>query len=215
MKNSLKSTIMVTLLFFVAQKSNAQINKDDKELNIRIGAKVGLNYSNVFDQKGDDFLADSKFGLAGGGFISIPLGLRFGLQPEVLFSQKGYKATGSIIGFDYEMTRKTSFIDIPLYFAFRPIPVITVLAGPQFSYLINQKDVFTSSAVSYNAEQEFKNENIRKNIMSLIGGIDINLNTIMIGARAGFDVQENQGDGTNMIPRYKNVWFQGTIGIRL
>jgi hypothetical protein len=206
---------MVTLLFFVAQKSNAQINKDDKELNIRIGAKVGLNYSNVFDQKGDDFLADSKFGLAGGGFISIPLGLRFGLQPEVLFSQKGYKATGSIIGFDYEMTRKTSFIDIPLYFAFRPIPVITVLAGPQFSYLINQKDVFTSSAVSYNAEQEFKNENIRKNIMSLIGGIDINLNTIMIGARAGFDVQENQGDGTNMIPRYKNVWFQGTIGIRL
>ncbi len=215
MKNSLKSTIMVTLLFFVAQKSNAQINKDDKELNIRIGAKVGLNYSNVFDQKGDDFVADSKFGLAGGGFISIPLGLRFGLQPEVLFSQKGYKATGSIIGFDYEMTRTTSFIDIPLYFAFRPIPVITVLAGPQFSYLINQKDVFTSSAVSYNAEQEFKNENIRKNIMSLIGGIDINLNTIMIGARAGFDVQENQGDGTNMIPRYKNVWFQGTIGIRL
>jgi hypothetical protein len=206
---------MVTLLFFVAQKSNAQINKDDKELNIRIGAKVGLNYSNVFDQKGDDFVADSKFGLAGGGFISIPLGLRFGLQPEVLFSQKGYKATGSIIGFDYEMTRTTSFIDIPLYFAFRPIPVITVLAGPQFSYLINQKDVFTSSAVSYNAEQEFKNENIRKNIMSLIGGIDINLNTIMIGARAGFDVQENQGDGTNMIPRYKNVWFQGTIGIRL
>jgi len=213
MKNLKRITLAVLALASTAT-INAQENDSDKENSLRIGVKAGLNYSNVYDERGDDLVADGKFGLAGGAFLSIPIGDFFGIQPEFLFSQKGFKATGSVVGLNYELTRTSTFIDVPLFFAVRPVPFITILAGPQFSYLINQKDEFTSSVSSFAVEQEFENDNIRKNIMCFVGGIDINVSHIVIGARAGFDFQDNAGDGTNSTPRYKNVWYQATVGIR-
>ncbi len=213
MKNLKRITLAVLALASTAT-INAQENDSDKENSLRIGVKAGLNYSNVYDERGDDLVADGKFGLAGGAFLSIPIGDFFGIQPEFLFSQKGFKATGSVVGLNYELTRTSTFIDVPLFFAVRPVPFITILAGPQFSYLINQKDEFTGSVSSFAVEQEFENDNIRKNIMCFVGGIDINVSHIVIGARAGFDFQDNAGDGTNSTPRYKNVWYQATVGIR-
>jgi hypothetical protein len=213
MKNLKKITLAVLALVSTAT-INAQENDSDKENNLRIGIKAGLNYSNVYDERGDDFVADGKFGLAGGAFLSIPIGELLGIQPEFLFSQKGFKATGSIVGLNYELTRTSTFIDVPLFFAVRPVSFITILAGPQFSYLINQKDEFTSSVSSFEVEQEFENDNIRKNIMCFVGGIDINVSHVVVGARAGFDFQDNAGDGTNSSPRYKNVWYQATVGFR-
>ena len=59
---------------------------------VAFGMKAGANYSNVYDSKGEDFNADPKFGLAAGAFLSIPFGQYIGIQPEILFSQKGFKA---------------------------------------------------------------------------------------------------------------------------
>lgn len=213
MKNLKRITLAVLALASTAT-INAQENNSDKENSLRIGVKAGLNYSNVYDERGDDLVADGKFGLAGGAFLSIPIGDFFGIQPEFLFSQKGFQATGSVLGLNYELTRTSTFIDVPLFFAVRPVPFITILAGPQFSYLINQKDEFTSSVSSFAVEQEFNNDNIRKNIMCFVGGVDINISHVVVGARAGFDFQDNAGDGTNSTPRYKNVWYQATVGIR-
>lgn len=213
MKNLKRITLAVLVLASTATV-NAQKNDTDKENSLRIGLKAGLNYSNVYDERGDDLVADGKFGLAGGAFLSIPIGDFFGIQPEFLFSQKGFKATGSVVGLNYELTRTSTFIDVPLFFAVRPVPFITILAGPQFSYLINQKDEFTSSVSSFEVEQEFETDNIRKNIMCFVGGIDINVSHVVVGARAGFDFQDNAGDGTNSTPRYKNVWYQATVGFR-
>lgn len=214
MKNLKKLTVAVAVLFTTTISVQAQTNDTDKENNLRIGLKAGLNYSNVYDERGDDFVADGKFGLAGGAFLSIPIGEFLGIQPEFLISQKGFQASGSVVGLNYQMTRTSTFIDVPLFFAVRPASFITILAGPQFSYLINQKDEFTSSITSFDVQQEFENDNIRKNIMCFVGGIDINVSHVVVGARAGFDFQDNAGDGTNSTPRYKNVWYQATVGFR-
>lgn len=200
--------------FVAITNINAQDNDKDAEGRIRLGIKAGLNYSNIYDAEGEDYVADGKLGFAGGGFISIPLGKLMGLQPEFLISQKGFQATGSVLGMNYELTRTTTFVDVPLFFALRPVPFFTLLAGPQLSFLVNQKDEFTSSIVSYEVEQEFENDNIRKNILCFVGGVDINIKPIVISARAGFDFQDNKGDGTSTTPRYKNVWLQGTVGLR-
>jgi hypothetical protein len=103
---------------------------------------------------------------------------------------------------------------VPLLFALKPSPLITLLAGPQFSYLIKQRDVFEGSPVNTVVEEEFKNDNIRKNILCFAGGIDFNFNHILIGTRMGWDIQSNVGDGTSTTPRYKNVWLQATLGVR-
>lgn len=209
-----KLTIITGLLLSMTSIGIAQDETDNRE-KFQVGLKAGLNYSNVYDESGDEFKADAKFGLAGGAIMAIPFGKYIGIQPEVLISQKGFRADGRILGNPYTFTRTTTYIDVPLQFAFKPSEFITLLAGPQFSYLINKRDVFSNSANSYAQEQEFKNDNIRKNIFGFVVGMDINLRHFILGGRAGWDIQNNNGDGTSNTPRYKNVWFQGTIGYNL
>lgn len=218
-KNKMKTFKKLSMVMLVctatASFGYAQLNDSSDEERPRFGLKAGFNYSNVYDEKGEDFVADGKVGGALGAFISIPFGTSFGFQPEILVSQRGFTATGSFIGRPYEMKRTTTHLDIPLLFALRPAPFITILAGPQYSYLLNQKDSYSSTNLDFNVENEFENDNIRKNTLSFVGGADINLGNVVVGSRVGFDLFENQGDGSSTTPRYKNVWVQATFGFRI
>lgn len=198
-----------------AMKAEDSENKTDFRNKLLIGFKVGANYSNVYDAQGEEFSADPKLGAVVGAFLAIPIGKYLGVQPEVLFAQKGFKATGRILGNTYEFTRTTSYIDVPLLFAFKPSEFITILAGPQYSYLVKQRDVFANASTSIAQETEFVNDNIRKNTLGVTAGADITMKHIVLGVRAGWDLQNNNGDGTSTTHRYKNVWYQATIGYRL
>lgn len=207
-----KIALILVIIAFMAYNSSAQENGTDSRNKLQFGLKAGANLSNVYDTKGEEFNADPKIGFVTGAFITIPIGKYLGIQPEILFSQKGFKARGRILGLDYEFTRTTNYIDVPLLFSLKPSGNVSFLAGPQYSYLVKQKDVFADGSSSIEQEQEFKNENVRKNILCFLGGMDINLNQLALGARVGFDVLNNNGDGTSTTPRYKNVWFQATLG---
>jgi len=207
----MKKNILIMLsLSLIATNIVAQ----DYSNKIAIGIKGGLNYSNVYDSEGDKFNADAKIGFAAGVFVAVPIGQFFGIQPEVLFSQKGYQSSGSVLGFDYKMTRTSNYIDIPLLFALKPSSSVTVLLGPQYSYLMKQTDVFDNPVSNTVVEEEFDNENIRKNMLGFIGGIDFNFSDIVVGARVSWDLTNNNGDGTSTTPRYKNVLGQLTLGYR-
>lgn len=201
------ATFMFGSIF--AQKSSADFRE-----KLTFGVKAGANLSNVYDSQGEQFNADSKLGLAAGIFVALPLGKYFGIQPEILFSQKGYKGSGSILGSDYSFSYTSNYIDVPLLLAFKPISLITIVAGPQYSFLIKDNYTFNSALINVDQEYEFENDNIRKNTLSFLGGIDFNLNRIVIGTRVGWDLQANKGDGTSETPRYKNIWYQATIGFR-
>jgi hypothetical protein len=200
-------------MFAIVNMAFAQGRFDYSE-KLTFGVKGGLNLSNVYDTKGEQFDADAKFGFVAGAFMSIPLGKVVGVQPEILISQKGFQATGVLLGAPYSFTRTTTYIDVPLLFAVKPFELLTLLAGPQYSYLQIQKDVFGSATTSVDQETQFKNDNIRKNTLCFTGGADLNLDHVVVGARLGWDLFNNNGDGTSTTPRYKNVWYQGTIGFR-
>lgn len=208
-----KQSVMVLAMFAIVNMAFAQGRFDYSE-KLTFGVKGGLNLSNVYDTKGEQFDADAKFGFVAGAFMSIPLGKVVGVQPEILISQKGFQATGVLLGAPYSFTRTTTYIDVPLLFAVKPFELLTLLAGPQYSYLQIQKDVFGSATTSVDQETQFKNDNIRKNTLCFTGGADLNLDHVVVGARLGWDLFNNNGDGTSTTPRYKNVWYQGTIGFR-
>ena len=207
-----KLIVMIALVTVTGNTINAQ--ETDLREKLSFGLKLGANYSNVYDSQGEEFQADPKLGFVGGAFLAIPIGKYLGVQPEVLLSQKGFEATGRLLGTTYKFTRTTTYIDVPLLFAFKPSEFFTLLAGPQYSYLMNQKDVFSNTSTSYLQETEFKNENLRKNTLCFLGGADLTLKHLVIGGRVGWDLQKNNGDGTSAIPRYKNVWYQATVGYR-
>ncbi|MDD2278805.1 MAG: porin family protein [Bacteroidales bacterium] len=205
----MKKTILFlfALALLVANVSIAQ--------DIHFGPKVGLNLANVYDTKGEKFDADAKLGFVAGAFLSIPIGSFLGIQPELLYSQKGFKASGSTLGVPYTFTRTLNYLDIPLLITLKPTPMLTILAGPQYSYLLSRKEVFSNSLITTEQQDEFKNDNIRKNTLCFIGGFDVNVSRLIIGARVGWDLYQNVGDGTSITPRYKNVWYQVTLGFSI
>ncbi|MFA6400414.1 MAG: porin family protein [Salinivirgaceae bacterium] len=193
--------------------TSAQNSYSDTRSDLKMGVKAGLNLANIYDEESEDYNAGPKIGFVGGVFFAIPIGQYLGFHPEVLFSQKGCRAEGTYMGIiDYEYTRTSNFIDVPLLFAFKPSALVTFVAGPQYSYLLSQKEVIKSGTFTDEQEDEFVNDNLRRNTLCFVGGIDFNLNNLTVGTRAGWDLQDNNGDGTSTNPRYKNVWLQATLG---
>ncbi len=202
---------MITAILMMASNNKVYAQSDQ----IHIGVKAGLNYSNVYDSQGQEYTADGKIGFAGGAFVSIPITPLLGIQPELMFSQKGFQATGTVLGSDISFTRTSTFLDVPIFLAIKPNDMLTLLVGPQYSFLMSQKDVFANPIQDIVVQEDFNNDNIRRNILCLVGGVDVNLSSIVLGARIGADMFNNNGDGTSTTPRYKNVWAQVSVGFRL
>lgn len=180
-----------------------------------LGFKAGLNVSNVYDCNQEYFNPKTKTGFAAGFFLALPIGKYLGIQPEIMYSQRGFKGSGKFLGSEYDLTRTISYIDIPLFFSFKPTEGISLLFGPQYSFLLNQHDAFSNSTLTVDQEQAFKNEKVKKHTYSLTGGIDFNLQNIVLGLRTGWDLISNKADEESGTPCYKNIWLQGTVGFRV
>lgn len=200
------------ILLALTISSTSVFAQDDSRDQVKLGAKIGINQTNIYDENSNELVANSKYGLAFGGFLVIPIGTYLGVQPEVMYSQKGFKGKGQIFGNTYNLKRTTNYLDVPILLALKPTQNLTLLAGPQFSYLLSRKDEFDGPGINIDNEQEFENENLRKNTIGAALGVDINISNIVIGGRASWDLQNNNGDGTSNTPRYKNMLLQATVG---
>jgi len=212
MKNSILALALLAISAPLA--TMAQVDYSEAE-RVIFGVKAGANYANVWDERGDDFRADPKLGAVGGIFLGIPVGEFLGVQGEMLLAQKGFKASGNILAQPYTMTKTKTSLDIPLQVAVKPMQYITLVAGPQYSYLIKEKVEYKFGENSTAQEEEFDNDNIRKNTLGFVFGLDINVQHIVLSGRAGWDFQTNTGDGSSTTPRYKNQWLQFTLGFRI
>ena len=206
---------MIALSAGTIMQAQTQTQDNDRREKISIGGRAGINVSNVWDATGENFVADPKTGFAGGIFIGIPMGKYLGIQPEILYSQKGFRGAGTILAAPYTFSKTTTFIDIPLQLALKPASFLTLVAGPQFSYLIREKNEFTFGGNAAEQEQAFAADNIRKNILGFGVGFDVNISRLLLSGRYGWDLQDNHGDGTSSTPRYKNKWLQFTLGFKL
>lgn len=210
-----RSVIMICVLCTcIFTDVQAQKEDSDSREDLFFGIKAGLNSSDVFEKTGPYFSQDSKLGFAGGVFLSIPVGKYLGVHPEVLFSQKGFTSKSNAPENSYDFSRTTNFLDIPIMAEFKPVKYVTIMGGPQYSYLMRQYDVYKRGTTILAQEEQFKTDNIRKNIFGAIVGLDINIARYVFSGRYSFDMQHNNGDGTYTIPRYKNSCLQVTAGFR-
>lgn len=207
--------ILLSIFVYPTQgvfSQNESANNDG--IRPSVGFRAGANLSNVYDVEGEEFQADAKLGFAGGVFLTLPLTHFLALQPEILFSQKGYKGTGSVLGSEYTYSRTTNYLDVPLLLSFRTGQFLSILFGPQYSFLLSQNYKFNSDLGDVSQDEQFENDNLKKNTLCVTGGADFNINKMVVGARLGWDILNNKVDGTSTAPRYKNVWYQLTVGYR-
>ena len=203
-----KGALLITLFFATIGFSQSTADTRDE---LKFGIKAGVNYSNVYDEQGQDFVASGKTGFAAGAFVAIPLGKFFGIQPEVVYSQKGYKATGTALGFNYDYSKTTSYVDVPLLLQIKPIPMLSFVAGPQFSYLLDTKFSFNGNTTT-TTEANVNSDNYKKNIFGFVVGADVNIDHFLISGRAGWDINKSDAEGNSTAPRYKNQVLQLTVG---
>lgn len=213
MKTVTKKVALLMIVFFstFTYSQETVVDNDDRD-QMRFGFKAGANFSNVYDEEGEDFVADGKVGFAAGVFLSVPLGKVFGFQPELIYSQKGFKATGSVLGFDYDYKRTSTYLDIPLLVQIKPSNYFTIVAGPQFSYLLETKNEFNNT--SNTIEEDINSDNYKKNIFGFVVGADVNIDQFVISGRLGWDINKSDADGNSEAPRYKNQVVQLTLGYR-
>jgi hypothetical protein len=201
-------------IFANAQEKAATTYNDG--LEARIGFIGGLNIATMIKRSDPDFSSSPLYGINAGGVLQIPLGNVIALQPEVLYSQKGYQANGSdgITGYDYR--RHLNCIDIPLLLRINLAKELGIVAGPQYSYLLSTKATFTNGSATYMQTVKNDNDNIRKNTFGGVIGLDVNVDhNFFLYSRYTIDFKTNNGDGTSSTPAYKNQVIQVGIGILL
>lgn len=140
---------------------------------VKFGAKAGLNLSTIGGDFGvSDFDEDtntkSKVGFHVGGLAEIVLSDKFSIQPELLFSQQGAKIEYSFSGFpedNYDVETTLSYINLPIMAKFYPIENLSIEAGPQFGFLISDKDVDSDDGtISGEGAPEYKSFDYGLNI---------------------------------------------------
>jgi hypothetical protein len=168
------------------------------------GIKAGAN---LFKMDGESFDQEYKFGYNVGAFSELNFTSSWGLQPELLFNQTNYR-TGTQFSDIYPdgvngVKGKLNYLSIPVLLSFRPIPLLSLLAGPQFGILLNQDEHLVN-----NAGQAFK-----KGDLSFVGGAQLNLASIKVGAR--YVVGLNNINDLQNQNNWKNEGWQLYAGFRI
>jgi len=210
---TLRNGLLTLLLFAFAtiQAQNPSKYKDDQVP--RLGIKGGLSMASIIKTNGSGFSSTPLYGFNGGLVFQLPLGDVISLQPELLFSQKGYHATGSTFIGGYDYKRFLNFLDIPLLLRISPIKTFGIVLGPQYSYLLSTKTSFNTGNAAYVQTVNNENNSITKNIFGGVIGVDVNVNSFLfVYGRYTLDFKNNNGDGTSSTPAYKNQVFQVGAG---
>ncbi len=209
-------TVNYTRTDTVSSYNNNRNTSSDKE-GVRFGIRAGVNSSNVIKNgSGDvDLSTGAKIGFNAGAFLEIPLITGFSIQPEVQYSQKGFKSSGTYLSNRFENKITTNFIEVPLLAKFKPTRNFAILVGPQFSFLTSTQTKYSVNNASYETKVQQDIDNLRKNILGGVVAIEAMGGPIVFDLRYSLDFQRNNGDGSTTIPNYKNQVISLSAGIRL
>lgn len=131
---------------------------------ISAGPKGGLLFSNVKGGLRDDLNA-MKMGFYAGGFLRVPVAGELSIQAEGLFTNRGYKFSSALGGYDSALTNNITYVDFPFLLNYSIGSMAFAEAGTQIGYLVNSrlrgsvmmgavpKEVDTSSIYGFNTTE--------------------------------------------------------------
>lgn len=117
---------------------------------IQFGVKGGVNFTTMTS---NDYLYDEKYktGLYLGATVEIPLGKKFSIQPEILYSSQGIKGKALV---NYPLVpgpmpvvyaeHKLDYIKIPILAKLYLAKNFSLEIGPSFNFLVNDEFTYNS-----------------------------------------------------------------------
>ncbi|MFV5701307.1 porin family protein [Flavobacterium sp. XS2P12] len=188
--------ITIALFLGVITTMNAQDNTIPKS---NVGIKGGYNLAAVsFDGDGETEQRHGfHIGVYGESFISES----FSIQPELMYSQQGYKITNSSGTF----TQKLDYINLPLMLKAYPSKNFFLEAGPQIGLAISHKEEYDGL---FSGSQEYDPNNFDWG-MNFGGGFKTD-SGISLGVRYHLGLGDLYDDG-----KAKNRVWQFSLGFDL
>ncbi|RXK62399.1 PorT family protein [Lacibacter luteus] len=172
----------------------------------RIGPKLGANIGKI-DGKGFD--EQYKLGYHLGVFAEIPLGKKFGIQPEILWNQinsdtvSGFKSIYTELQNQDIKNPQLNYLSIPLLLSYKPSKFLSLQAGPQYGILLNNSKSFVE-----NGKEAFKNGDF-----SLLMGVQVKILSARVYGRYAIGLSDiNDISDQN---KWKTTGFQLGVGIGL
>jgi len=203
----MKRVLILAISVLFAEAVNAQT----------FGIKGGANFANIIKTGDEDFNTEFKTGFNAGIFMEIPIVSSFSFAPELMFSQKGYKTSGTSLLFgpnEYSVT--TNFIELPILAKINATNKFSIVLGPQVSFLTATTEKFVQGSDNYKNTIREENDNLKKSLFGGVGGVNIGLSdALSLHGRYAIDFQKNNENGTSETPLYKNQVFQASLAIKL
>lgn len=174
---------------------------------IRLGVKAGANLNKISGQSfNDGFDLSYHFG----GFMEIDFNKKWGIQPELLWSQSSGKPSSFKTVYstsvnpllDGNQQIKLDYLSIPLLLRYNIGGILSLNAGPQFSILLNNDKTLLQSGQS-----SFKNGDF-----AMVAGAQLNFKFLRIYGRYNIGLQ-NINDIDNK-DKWTNQQIQAGIGFR-
>lgn len=141
----MKKTILIlaTIFGFGIAGASAQTNSND----IQLGVRGGVNFANIASNE-DIGSYDSRTNFYAGLVAELPLQERFSLQGEVFYSGQGFEQKMELMNQEYKYKYKADYIQVPLLAKFYIVEGLSVSAGPQFGFKVNEKISLSDSSSS-------------------------------------------------------------------
>ncbi|MCC9136481.1 porin family protein [Pontibacter silvestris] len=180
-----KLFIVFSFIIATASVANAQSG---------LGIRVGANLSNVEGDLQNEDLFENKLGFHAGLTYNIPIvGEFFSVQPELLYSNKGYKNSDEeytipLINDTYRREGKTNmnYLDLPILAKIKAGPIYFE-AGPQASYLLsvnNETELYRNDELQSSSTSQVDRDDMKKFEIGYAAGIGLATTTgFSIGVR--------------------------------
>jgi hypothetical protein len=222
-----KTAFILAGLLATAAISSAQAQ------SIRLGLRAGANYSNLAGNVQNQDTYNNKIGFLGGVMLNVPI-IQDGflsLQPEILYSQKGFENkptefTG-LLGAKQKREGKVNYnyLDVPVLLKVRAAGLIFE-AGPQYSYLLsanNETKTTTTPALGGSpttAESQNKTDvsGFNRNELGYLAGVGyeasngLSLSLRYTGAFSDFVKSDNNTYFNGDLKNARHSAFQLSLG---
>ena len=214
----MKKVFILAISLLTAGVANAQTKTKSSTASVgavKFGVKAGVNLANIIKTGDNNFKTEFKPGFHAGIFVDIPVVDRLSFAPELVYSQKGYKTTGtSLLGGAYDYNVTTNFIDVPILAKINATPAFHIVLGPQVSFLTSTTTKYQSGSSQYQQTINNENKNLKKSLVGGVIGLGFDIsNKVSINGRYALDLQRNNENGTSETPKYRNQVIQAGLAI--
>lgn len=188
---------LLSLICVIALVSAAGVTTANAQSPLNFGLRGGLNIANLNNV--DD--TDARTGFTAGAYFNFKVPMSpVSIQPEILYTQKGFEASGTVFGQQISATTKLDYIEVPVLakFSFAPGPVTPkVYFGPYVGFNVKAEAEVESGGQS--GTEDIK-DSIKDTDFGVVVGAEVSISKLNVGIRYGAGltkIAEDDSDGKN------------------